>query len=450
MLMPEGGFPWFKGDTRPDPYITQYIVTGIGRLQHLGIQNERLISIAERAIPYLDRRMMASYKELLRRKVTLKNQRIGYLEIEYLYMRSFFPNVSSSEISAEATAFYRKQAQQYWPSFNPYMKGMIALSQHRTNGDKQTTQTIIQSLKETAQEKEELGMYWMDRGRSWWWWEAPIEAQSLLIECFTEVAQDNVSVDKMRRWLLKQKQTRNWPTTKATADACYALLLQGTQWLNSESQVSIDLGGKTISNTTVKAEAGTGYFKTRYAGAEVIPAMGNITLNVSNPSGNQPSWGAVYWQYFENLDKITSAATPLVVKKQLFRERNTDRGLVLEPITGTASLQVGDKVKARIEIIVDRDMEYVHLKDGRASCFEPVNVLSGYRWQGGLGYYESTRDASSNFFFSYLPKGKYVFEYPMFATSAGDFSNGIATIQCMYAPEFSAHSEGLRVKVVGK
>ncbi|MEO6830990.1 MAG: hypothetical protein ABI378_02045, partial [Chitinophagaceae bacterium] len=127
--------------------------------------------------------------------------------------------------------------------------------------------------------------------------------------------------------------------------------------------------------------------------------MGNISLTVSKQETTLPSWGAVYWQYFENLDKITSAATPLVVKKQLFVERNTDRGLVLEPVSG--NLKIGDKVKARIEIIVDRDMEYVHLKDGRASCFEPTNVLSGYHWQGGLGYYESTKDASSNFFFSY-------------------------------------------------
>ena len=170
-------------------------------------------------------------------------------------------------------------------------------------------------------------------------------------------------------------------------------------------------------------------------------------MTVSGGAGNQPSWGAVYWQYFENLDKITSAATPLVVKKQLFIEKASDRGPVLEAIANGGGLKIGDKVKARIEIIVDRDMEYVHLKDARASCFEPVNVLSSYHWQGGLGYYESTRDASSNFFFSYLPKGKYVFEYPMFVTNAGDFSNGIATIQCMYAPEFSSHSEGLRVTV---
>jgi uncharacterized protein YfaS (alpha-2-macroglobulin family) len=159
------------------------------------------------------------------------------------------------------------------------------------------------------------------------------------------------------------------------------------------------------------------------------------------------AWGALYWQYFEDLDKITPHETPLSLKKQLFTQKNTSFGPVLEPINENTSLKTGDKVVVRIELRVDRDMEFVHLKDIRASAFEPVNVLSGYKYQDGLGYYESTRDAATNFFFDYLRKGTYVFEYTLLASQTGDFSNGITTIQCMYAPEFSAHSEGVRVKV---
>ena len=110
-------------------------------------------------------------------------------------------------------------------------------------------------------------------------------------------------------------------------------------------------------------------------------------------------------------------------------------------------LHVGDKIKIRIELRVDRDMEYVHMKDTRASALEPVNVLSGYKWQGPLGYYESTKDASTNFFFDVLRKGTYVIEYPLLVSHSGTFSNGITTIQCMYAPEFSAHSEGVSITV---
>ncbi len=188
--------------------------------------------------------------------------------------------------------------------------------------------------------------------------------------------------------------------------------------------------------------------------------MGNISVTLTSikessnvpPSGGGGGWGGVYWQYFENLDKITFAETPLKLSKKLFIVKNSDRGEVLVPLsTGGEGLggevKVGDKIKVRIELRVDRDMEYVHMKDMRASCMEPTNIISQYKYQGGLGYYESTKDASTNFFFNYLNKGTYIFEYPMFVTHSGNFSNGITTIQSMYAPEFTAHSEGVRVKV---
>jgi hypothetical protein len=172
--------------------------------------------------------------------------------------------------------------------------------------------------------------------------------------------------------------------------------------------------------------------------------MGNI--KVINKNDNI-AWGAVYWQYFENLDKIATHETPLKLDKKLFLEINTDAGPVLKPVETGLPLNIGDKIKVRIELRVDRDMEYIHMKDMRASSFEPVNVISGFRYQGGLGYYESTLDASTNFFFDYLAKGTWVFEYPLVVSQKGDFSNGITTIQCLYAPEFTSHSEGIRVVV---
>jgi Bacterial Alpha-2-macroglobulin MG10 domain len=179
--------------------------------------------------------------------------------------------------------------------------------------------------------------------------------------------------------------------------------------------------------------------------------MGNISVEVKSANNQElkqsTSWGAAYWQYFEDLDKITAAETPLKLVKKLFIEKNSDRGPILQAINEGDEINVGDKIKVRIELRVDRAMEYVHMKDMRAACMEPTNVLSQYKWQGGLGYYETTKDASTNFFFGWLPKGTYVFEYPMFVTHQGNFSNGITTIQCMYAPEFTSHSEGVRVSV---
>ncbi|MEO8403485.1 MAG: alpha-2-macroglobulin family protein [Chitinophagaceae bacterium] len=456
MQSDNGGFVWFNGGP-DDRYMTQYIVTGIGHLKRLNSisagENDKLKTILISAIPYLDKKIKEDYDALVKNKTDLTKYTPGYSTIQYLYMRSFFPEYKIAAASQTAYNYFRGRIQKTWTQQNKYMQGMIVLALGRT-GDAATPAAILKSLKETSINNEELGMYWKDASRSWWWYEAPIERQALLIEAFEETGKDIKTADDLRTWLLKNKQTNNWETTKATAEACYALLLKGTQWLTNEPDVQIKLGS-TVIKTTDQQEAGTGYIKQTIQGEKVNPAMGNISVTILPSTkdilrqdvGTEPSWGAVYWQYFEDLDKITTAATPLNLVKKLFVETNTDRGPVLTPVTDQTILKVGDKIKVRIELRVDRDMEYVHMKDMRASCLEPVNVLSNYKYQGGLGYYESTKDASTNFFFSNLRKGTYVFEYPLFVSHTGNFSNGVTSIQCMYAPEFASHSEGVRINV---
>ena len=452
MQSSNGGFVWFKGGP-DDRYITQYILTGIGHLRKLealtAAQQKEWAAIISSGVKYLDQRIKEDYDELLKRKADLSKNNLGYTAIQYLYMRSFFNEIAIPGASFAAINYYRKQSQQFWLPQSKYMQGMIALSLSRS-GDNKTAADVLKSLKQNAIVNEEMGMYWKDINSGYYWHQAPVETQSLLIEAFAEIGKDTKTVNDLKTWLLKQKQTQNWKTTRATAEACYALLLQGSDWLGNTPAVEIKLGDKTISSASTTAEAGTGYFKQSIEGPFVKPAMGEISVKIASPQGkanSQPAWGAVYWQYFEQLDKITGAATPLQLNKKLFVERNTDKGPVLELIADNAFIKTGDKIKVRIELKVDRDMEYVHMKDMRASCMEPVNVLSGYKWQGGLGYYESTKDASTNFFFNWLPKGTYVFEYPLFVTHAGNFSNGVTSIQCMYAPEFTSHSEGVRVNV---
>lgn len=457
MQSPNGGFVWFKGGP-DDRYITQYIITGIGHLRKLnalsGDNYQKLKPLVDKAVGYLDKKIKEDYDWLIKNKIKLSQNNLGHMAIQYLYMRSFFTEYKIAATSQTAVTYFTGQSKKFWLQNSKYTQAMIALALHRSN-DAVTPKAIIKSLKENAINKEELGMYWKEwTTGGYYWHQAPIESQAMMIEAFSDIDKNNATVNDLKTWLLKQKQTQNWKTTKATAEACYALLLNGSNWLAEEKEVTVVLGNTTIKSTDDASQAGTGYFKKRITGEAVKPAMGNIVVTVKSKTASQVplkgdlgGWGAVYWQYFEDLDKITPAATPLQLKKQLFVERNSDKGPVLEALADGAELKVGDKVKVRIELKVDRDMEYVHMKDLRAACMEPVNVLSEYKWQGGLGYYESTKDASTNFFFSWLNRGSYVFEYPLFVTHTGNFSNGITTIQCMYAPEFTSHSEGIRVSV---
>ncbi len=444
-----GGWPWFAGG-QDNRYITQYIISGMGKMSQLGILDKddpRILKMTRGGIRYLDECMFEDFMRIKdNHKDYLTAQYISRTLMQYLYARSFFMDEYLLHAKhKEGFLYFKEQAKKYWTGQNKYMQGMIALSLHRL-GESPLPAYIMASIKEHALYDTEMGMYWrQDAG--YYWYEAPIETQALLIEAFDEIMDDKTAVEQMKTWLLKQKQTHDWKTTKATADACYALLLRGTNLLAEEGDVSIRIGKETINTDKidgVEKEAGTGYFQHRWTGSEIKTDMANITVTKENDG---VAWGAVYWQYFEDLDKITAHASPLNIQKKLFLKSYTSEGPVLTAVDDGDVLKPGDKVISRIEIRVDRDMEFVHMKDMRAAALEPDNVLSGYHWQGGMGYYESIRDASVNFFFSYLRKGTWVFEYSLNVTQRGTFSNGISTIQCMYAPEFASHSEGLSIRV---
>ena len=330
---------------------------------------------------------------------------------------------------------------------------MIALALHRL-GDKETPLRILASLRERALRSEELGMYWKIP-RSYFWNQLPIETHSLLIETFDEVGKVSREVEEMKIWLLKNKQTNRWPSTKATADAVYALLKTGAsdQWLTETKPIQVSFpelkdkatATKVIAAGQQSAEPGTGYYKVRWEARDIQPEMAAVALRNPNPG---IAWGGLYWQYFEQLDKIKSfEETPLTLRKKYFKQITTDRGAQLEEIREGSALMPGDKVVVRLELRVDRQMEFVHVKDMRASGLEPENLLSAYRWQGGLGYYESPGDLATHFFIDFLPRGTYVFEYPLRVNHRGSFSNGISSIQCMYAPEFCSHTAGGRTIV---
>ena len=443
MQYSDGSFPWFTG-MPGNRYITQHIVLGIGQLKKLKLIDEKAYStlniMLNKAIIYLDRELVKDYKD------EIGGKHFGYLPLHYLFARSYTNQINTNADFVKAKDYYLKRITANWKTFDSYQLGQTALVLHR-NGNKVEPAKIITLLKQTSQQSDEMGMYWAKNVNGWWWYQNPIETQSLLIEAFDEVASDVKSVEEMKIWLLKNKQTNDWKTTKATAAACYALLMKGYDLLSEAAEPEILIGNKTIADlgfANAPKEAGTGYQKTTIAGADVKPEMGKVEIKNNNKT---IAWGALYWQYFEQLDKITPANTGIKIKKQLFIQNSTTKGNTLTPLTSTNVLTPGDLVKVRIEIYVDRDMEYVHLKDMRSSGFEPVNVISQYKYQDGLGYYESTKDASTNFFIGYLRKGTYVFEYALRVTHSGNFSNGITSLQCMYAPEFTTHSEGIRVTV---
>ena len=450
--LPDGAFPWFE-QMPADRYITQLIVAGFGKLKKLGAfdasQDEAARGILQNALRYLDDAIARDYAALRRQKdVKLADNHLADLQIQALYARSFWPQQPAAAAAKTAHAYYREQAANYWPVQTRYLQAQIALALHRADANQRAAPAkapaaeILRALTENALHSAELGMYWKEVRGGYYWREAPTETQATLIEAFDEVQRDQKAVDEMKLWLLKQKQTHRWESTRATTDACYALLLRGTDWLAPAQPLQVTVGGQTIRPEA--AQAGTGYFKTSWSAAEIKPAQGKVT--VRKPDAGV-AWGALYWQYFEDIDKVTAAATALSLERELYREVRTAGGPVLEKLTPATPLKIGDALVVRLVLRTDRALEYVHLKDQRAAGLEPIAQTSGYRYQNGLGYYESPRDAATNFFLSEVPRGTHVFEYRLRASQAGDFSGGLSQAQCLYAPEFGTQSGGQRLRV---
>ncbi|MDM1407300.1 alpha-2-macroglobulin family protein [Myroides sp. DF42-4-2] len=437
----DGGFPWFSGD-QSNVYITQTIVEGFGQMKQAGGMplSEKIMALVKKAFTYLDEQHYATYQK------NKNEDKRSTLDLHYLYVRSLFKDeIKIQDKYAKMIADYRKELAGQKTSDNLYTLAMKAIVLQRF-GDAKAANSTVKTILETAVRSDEMGMYWKENAAGWLWYNAPIETQVMIIEAAHEVDATKYAnaIEDMKVWLLKNKQTVAWNSTKATTRAVYALLYLGKNWMQADQGVDVKVGGYPV-DFAQSEQFNAGYYKKVWDGADIQQKMGIVELDKKSAG---VAYGAMYWQYFEDLNKVSKSGTGIAFDKQLFIKATTDSGQVLREITNETPIKVGDVVTVRLEISVDRDMDYVHLKDMRASGFEPMNVRSGYKRNGEFGYYEETRDAATNFFITHLRKGTYVFEYDLRANNAGYFSNGITTLQSVYAPEMNATSEGADVKIL--
>ncbi|TDW99172.1 alpha-2-macroglobulin family protein [Dinghuibacter silviterrae] len=418
---PSGAFPWFEGGAE-SRYATQYILTLFGKLSSMGLTVPGSAPLIRKALNYLDARLRADGKKTEE-------------DLHYLYARGFFKDFPPDSATRAALDTCLQQAAAGWVHASLYDQALIALASDRW-GDTATANNILVSLEQRSILSPDRGRYWKENDGGWSWTQAPVETQALLITAFSTAHKDPVFIDQLCAWLLAQKQTQAWPTGPATADACYALLINQSAEAAKSPVLTARLGDVRMDQKT-----GPGLFKQQWEGNALTPSMGNIQVHVKDaPHG----WGAVYYQYFRDLDSVGNAQTTVSVQKQLF----VLKGATMRALNDGDAIHLGDRVRIRLVLRSDRPLEFVHLKDLRPACLEPVDTRSGYRFGNGLSYYLSPRDLSTSFFFDWLPKGTSVLEYDQFVNMEGTFSGGMATLESFYAPQCSARSAGVSLRAI--
>lgn len=440
--LPDGAWGWFPG-MPGNRNISIQIVAGMARLARIGAyeaDNAVLNTILEKAVGFLDQEVQIDYDRMMA-KNSLKNYALTDFHLQYLYTRSLLSPILRNPASSEVWSFLFGHVTTDWKKLSIDNQAIAAIVLF-SNGKAEVARQIVASLKEKS-------LYDPLQGR---WWKTELHAggghgligtQALLIEAFETISGDKNFTDGLRQWLLLHKQTNRWETSRATAEAVYALLLEpGKNPTEGQQAVKVVLGTKPLAMG--EAEAGTGYVSKQWAGNDITPSVSPITLENPNPA---MAWGSVFRQFIVPIDQVKSSSSQIGVSRQLFIEKAGQPRQILIPVAEN-QIHIGDRVRIRLIIETDHEMEFMHLKDYHAAAFEPAETLSGYRTAGNAGFYQAVNDMSTDFFFGYLPKGKYVIEYTLIATHEGSFANGYANFQSFYSPAFSAHSQGDRVVVV--
>lgn len=443
LQLSSGAFAWFNG-MNENRWITQFIIEKCGSL---GTKNAETAQIIKKALDYLDNKISLDYQDTkTKNKNYQSTMTAGSLQIQYLYLRSQFPEIEIPDFAAEANRYYLSQISRYYTKLGLYEQATAAITLHRA-GKSPEAEKIIRSLRENAIKSDEAGMNWAKNKSGYAWNERPVTVHTRIMQAFSEISPENKEINSMKTWLLHQKQTQQWESTVSTLDAIEALVSKGSDRTVKTNTYHIQAGTKSIS--TEEGIPGFGYIKTFINAKDV---RDGIQITSSDKNNAAPAWGAVYWQYLQNADEVKTNGNGLSVNKKLYVEKTENNQKILLPVndkTNKAGMQIvqpGDKIISRMVISCDRDMDFVALTDMRAACLIPVNQLSGCQWKQGVVYYRSVRDASTDYFFSTLPKGTYIFEEEYSVNNEGVFSGGIAKIQCLYAPEFTAASSGENIQ----
>ena len=426
----DGAWSWYKG-MQGSRYVTTQVMEMLVRLNALTHQDadSRMQPMIQKGFEYLGKQAAEEYKSM---KEAEKKGAVGLRPSEqvlrYLYICALD---GKAPVDEKVNRYFIDKLSGEGKELTIYGKALGAIILQQA-GKVAEARLFMQSLMEYSVVTDEMGRYFDTPKARYSWFSYKIPTEVAAMEAIQRITKDTKAIDEMKRWLLKQKQTQTWETPIATADAVYVLMATGTSdLLANTGGVEITLGKEVIRTP---ADDAIGYIKKMMSG-DVM----NIKKIRVDKEGAGMGWGAVYAQYLESMDQISGQGNGLSVSRQLYKGD--------EALNESAPLKVGDKITVRLTVKADRDMDFVQIKDDRAACMEPLQAVSGFRWGNGLGYYQATKDASTQFFIDQMRKGTYVIEYQVYVNRTGEYQAGIATVQSAYAPEFGGHTGGYRVMV---
>ena len=412
----DGSFGWFPGMSG-SIWMTTEVAMLLSRLGDIqGGWSIPETQLLDKAMSYLDKDMHREVEELRKEK----NPTISFSQLRYLYIYIMYKE-RPNEDAKYLLSLLKKQAE----NLDREPRALAAIVLKRT-GEEKKAQALMPRIHELLRHSD--GMYIAYPGGSFVSIDRKVETHVNLMEAVSTVEPKETELfAKMAEWLILQKRTQEWEQPIQSADAIYALIQsplhsEGGNW---SGKVTYD--NQTCNLLPPKPFAG--YVREQ---VELSKAKELTIAQKNNKAG--VSWGAVYAQFQLPATEMENNRDGMTIRRE-----------VSTLVNGQCS--VGDRIHVRYTITADRDYEYVCLRAPRPAATEPVQQLSGYRWQTGLGYYQAMHDASTEYFMDRMPRGTYVFEEDWLVSRSGNFLLPPARLTCLYAPEYQSQTAGEKFKV---
>lgn len=436
----DGSFPWFPGG-QASPYMTLYMAHGFAKAAEFGVPIPK--DMVTRAWKWLG----AYFRQHDAQEWIKKDCCWEYLTF-LNYVASAYPDPSwtAGGLSAQERGQILAHSWKHWKQHTPYLKAYLALTLKRA-GREADARTVLASIMDTAKTSPDLGTYWQPEDRSWLWYNDTIESQAFILRALDEIDPKNAKTDGLVLWLFLNKKLNHWKSTRATAEVIYALAhhLKGEGSLGAPETASVAVG-KVEKTFTFAPDVYTGLAQVVVDGPAIEPqTMADVKVQKTSPGGMMLATAT--WHFSTDKLPTESRGDLFKVERRYFRRDTSGKEPRLVPLADGAEIATGDQIEVQLALSAQHEAEYVHLRDPRAAGMEPESTTSGYKYDLGLNVFEETRDSGTNFFFERLPAGQYTLKYRLRAATGGRFRVGPATVQSMYAPEFTAYSAGKLVTI---
>lgn len=433
-----GAFPWFPGGP-PSPYMTLYLMYGFAKAANFNVPVPR--DVVERGWSYLGKHFHETFKNA-------KDEDRDWEFLTFLnFVASSYPDASwtGDALTQKDRERMLAVSRRHWRDHSPYLKAMLAWTLKRM-GHPDEAKKVFASVMDSAKTTRDEGTFWVREDRSWLWYRDTTESHAFALRTLMALEPKDPRREGLVQWLFLHKKLNHWESTRATAEVLTALVA----YLQQEHELGIP---EAISVSAPPKEAQFHFDPDVYSGKNnqlLVPGTA-LTGDSAKVTVTKESKGLAFasasWTFSTEKLPTEGSGDFFSVQRRYFKRVRQGNQFVLQPLKEGAAIAPGDEVEVHLSLRTKHDAEYVHLRDPRAAGLEPEELVSGYRYDLGLGYYEEVRDSGANFFFEVLPVGEYTFHYRLRANLAGTFRVGPATVQSMYAPEFNAYSAGATLTV---